>query len=142
MSQWWHNLAMTSALLVITKHRVHPHEMSTWTQSAKVAIAPLAACAGCLGVEIGLATDEADLAVVVSKWENVGAYRRALSNFEVKMHSIPFLSTAMDESSAFELIYQNVSGQIKEFDAARALDADEIGLGEAAQEKSTDRLGN
>lgn len=132
----------SSELLVITKHRVHPNEMASWTQSAKTAISPLAACAGCLGTEIGLATDEADLAVVVSKWENVGAYRRALSNFEVKMHSIPFLSTAVDESSAFELIHRNVTGQTTEFDAARALDADEIGLGEAAQEKSTDRLGN
>ena len=133
---------MSSALLVITKHLVHPHEMPTWIESAKSAIEPLAACAGCLGTEIGLATDEADLAVVVSKWENVGAYRRALSNFEVKMHSIPFLSTAVDESSAFELIHRNVNGETTEFEAARAIDADEIGLGNAAEEKSTDRLGN
>lgn len=129
-------------MLVITKHRVQSDQMSDWLKSAKSAILPLAACAGCLGTEIGLATDEADLAVVVTKWESVGAYRRALSNFDVKMQSIPFLSTAVDESSAFEVVYRNIAGEITEFEAARALDADEIGLGNAAQEKATDRLGN
>ena len=72
----------------------------------------------------------------------VGTYRRALSNFDVKIHSIPFLSTAVDQSTAFELIHQNIQGEVLDFSPARAFDADEIGLGNAASENVKDRLGN
>jgi hypothetical protein len=69
---------------------------------------------------------------VVSRWEGVGAYRRALSNFDVKLHAIPFLSTAIDEPSAFEIVFEQV-GEVKtEFEPARAFDADDVGLGNAA----------
>jgi hypothetical protein len=34
----------------------------------------------------------------------VGAYRRALSSYEVKMTVVPLLSRALDEPSAFEII--------------------------------------
>lgn len=129
-------------MLVITRHRVAQNQLPEWLASAKVALAPLAAQLGCISAEIGLATDEPDLVAVVTRWDSVGSYRRALSNFEVKMHSIPFLSTAIDESTAYELIHRNADGSQTDFDPARAFDADEIGLGNAAGENIKDRLGN
>jgi hypothetical protein len=129
-------------MLVITRHRVAQNELPQWLISAKASLAPLASQAGCISAEIGLATDEPDLVAVVTRWESVGTYRRALSNFEVKMHSIPFLSTAIDESTAYELIHRNANGKQTDFDPARAFDADEIGLGNAAGESIKDRLGN
>jgi hypothetical protein len=134
----WHNRAM----LVITRHRVAQIALPTWLLEAKASLAPLATQPGCISAEIGLATDEPDLVSVVTRWEDVGAYRRALSNFEVKMQSIPFLSTAVDESTAFELIHRNMQGEQTDFSPARAFDADEIGLGYAASENVKDRLGN
>ncbi len=129
-------------MLVITRHRVAQSELPKWLADAKESLSPLAAQPGCISAEIGLATDEPDLVAVVTRWDGVGSYRRALSNFEVKMHSIPFLSTAIDESTAYELIHRNAGGAQSDFDPARAFDADEIGLGNAAGENIKDRLGN
>ena len=136
VSHGWHNHDM----LVITKHRVAQSELREWLEIAKSAIAPLASRPGCGGVRIGLATDEPDLIAIVSQWESVGAYRKALSNFEVKAQSIPFLSTAIDESSAFEVVYENVDGAITEHEPARAWDADSVALGEAAGEYIAHRI--
>jgi len=69
---------------------------------------------------------------IESEWDGVGAYRRALSSFDVKANSIPFLSTAIDEPSAFEVVYADVDGVITEKGSDRAFDADSIGLGHAA----------
>ncbi len=129
-------------VLVITRHRVAQSDLPEWLISAKAALAPLATQPGCISSEIALATDEADLVTVVTRWQGVGTYRRALSNFDVKIHSIPFLSTAVDQSTAFELIHQNIQGEVLDFSPARAFDADEIGLGNAASENVKDRLGN
>lgn len=121
-------------MFVVTRHRVNQAELPEWLEQAKAAIAPLAAMPGCRSVTIGLATDDANLISIQSDWDGVGAYRRALSNFEVKLHSIPFLSTAIDEPSAFEKVFQIVDGIESSFTPARAFDADEIGLGSAAAE--------
>ncbi|HWJ81611.1 MAG TPA: antibiotic biosynthesis monooxygenase family protein [Nocardioides sp.] len=53
---------------------------------------------------LGRNLDEPDLWVLTTRWENVGAYRRALSSYDVKMHGVPTLSRALDEPSAYELV--------------------------------------
>lgn len=72
--------------------------------------------------------------VIVTQWENVGAYRRALSAFDVKAQSIPFLSTAIDEPSAYEVLHRNGPDGSIDFTSARAADADTVRLGESAGE--------
>jgi hypothetical protein len=42
---------------------------------------------------------------LVTHWENVGSYRRALSNLNVKMNAIPLLAQAIDEPGAYERSY-------------------------------------
>lgn len=127
-------------MLVVTKHRVPQSELRQWLSDAKQAIAPLAASAGCESVRIGLATDEPDLVLVLSVWESVGAYRKALSSFDVKSQSIPFLSTAVDESSAFEVVFEQVGDVTNELVPARAWDADSVALGEAAGDYIAHRI--
>lgn len=46
--------------------------------------------------------DEPDLWVLVTRWRNVGSYRRALQGYESKMVVVPLLSEALDEPSAYE----------------------------------------
>lgn len=121
-------------MFVVTRHVVPQADLAAWLETAQAAIAPLAAMPGCRSISIGLATDDANLVAIASHWDGVGAYRRALSNFEVKLHSIPFLSTAIDEPSAFEKVFQVVDGVSESFTPARAFDADEVGLGTAAAE--------
>ena len=123
----WHNRDM----FIVTRHRVPLAQRDAWLAQARDAIAPLALQAGCLGVEIGSATDDADLVAIVSRWTGVGDYRRALSSFEVKAHSIPFLSTAIDEPSAFETLHRRVGDDVFDGTASRAFDADTFNLGDA-----------
>ena len=64
----------------------------------------LAAQAGYLDGAIGRNLDEPDLWVLTTRWEGVGAYRRALSSFDLKMHGVPVLSRAIDEPGAYEVV--------------------------------------
>lgn len=57
---------------------------------------------GCEEVRLGRNLDDPGLWVMVSRWRDVGSYRRALSAYEVKVGAVPTLSRAIDEPSAFE----------------------------------------
>ena len=128
---WVHNGRM-SPFISLTRHSVT--DITTWLPVAREALAPLASQPGCLGSEIGAAIDDPSLMIVVTHWESVGAYRRALSAFDVKAQSIPFLSTAIDEPSAFEVLHRNAPDGTADYASARAADADSVRLGESAGE--------
>jgi hypothetical protein len=66
--------------------------------------AVLAERPGYLDGHVGRNLDDPMLWVLTTRWENVGAYRRALSSYEVKMQAVPLLSRAMDEPSAYEVV--------------------------------------
>lgn len=51
---------------------------------------------------LGRNVDEPDLWVLVTRWRDVGSYRRALSSYDVKVGAVALLSRAIDEPSAFE----------------------------------------
>ncbi len=53
---------------------------------------------------VGRALDDPTLWALQTEWENVGAYRRALSSYEIKVAVMPLLSRAVDEPSAYEVI--------------------------------------
>ena len=119
-------------MFVVTRHRVAQSDLAQWLEQAKLALAPLADRPGCISADIGCATDDAELVTIVTHWDGVGAYRRALSSFEVKAQSIPLLSTAIDEPSAFEVVHHRANGIATDHTPARAYDAEEVGLGNAA----------
>ena len=60
--------------------------------------------AGFVRSRIGRNTDDPELWVLTTEWESVGAYRRALSAYDVKLTAVPVLSRAIDEPSAYELV--------------------------------------
>lgn len=94
-------------MLVVNRFRV-PSDPSDAAVSFRADLAGahdvLASQAGYVGGEIGRNLDEPDLWVLTTRWESVGAYRRALSSYEVKLSAVPILSRAIDEPSAFELV--------------------------------------
>ena len=59
---------------------------------------------GYLTGAVGRAVDDPQLWVLSTRWEHVGAYRRALSAYEIKLHVVPLLSQAIDEPSAYEIL--------------------------------------
>ena len=119
-------------LLVINRFRVTAEQSAVFAEDARVALATLAESVGFLDGAIAQATDETDLRLITTRWQDVGSYRRALSRFEVKISAVPLLSQAIDESSAFEAVHVISEGVTHSVASGRAADADEIGLGSAS----------
>jgi len=69
-----------------------------------IAHAALAERPGYLSGTVGRNVDDPELWVLSTQWEHVGAYRRALSSYDVKLHAVPLLSRALDEPSAYEVV--------------------------------------
>ncbi len=67
-----------------------------------MARATLAERPGYLSGDLGRNVDDPELWVLVTRWKDVGSYRRALSSYEVKMGAVQTLSRAIEEPSAFE----------------------------------------
>jgi hypothetical protein len=112
-------------VLSVTRHRVP--EPGVFMQQARAALDALRARPGFVRGSAGPCTDEGDLWVVVTEWESVGAFRRALSSFDVKVHAVPLLATALDEASAFESLLVASPQQLVERASDRAGDADLAG---------------
>lgn len=66
----------------------------------------LAAKPGYVDGWIGRNLDDPDLWTLTTRWEHVGAYRRALSSYELKLQ-MPVLMRAIDEPSAYEVVEPN-----------------------------------
>jgi len=92
-------------VLVVNRFRL-PDSASEEAFRADLATAHdvLAAQTGYVDGTLGRNLDEPDLWVLTTRWESVGAYRRALSSYDVKLSAVPILSRALDEPSAYELV--------------------------------------
>lgn len=66
----------------------------------------LAARPGYVEGWVGRNVDDPDLWTLTTRWEHVGAYRRALSSYEMKLQ-VPVLMRAIDEPSAYEVVEPN-----------------------------------
>ncbi|MFL6109539.1 MAG: antibiotic biosynthesis monooxygenase family protein [Marmoricola sp.] len=64
----------------------------------------LAARPGYVEGTLGRNVDDPGLWVLVTRWQDIGSYRRALSAYDVKMSAVPVLSRAIDEPSGYELV--------------------------------------
>jgi quinol monooxygenase YgiN len=70
--------------------------------SANQALAALAARPGYLAGQLGRAVDDPTAWCLVTHWESVGTYRRALGAYDVKVRGTPLLAQALPEVSAYE----------------------------------------
>jgi quinol monooxygenase YgiN len=91
-------------VLVVNRFRVADHEAEAFRADLERARATLAGCAGYVGDRIGRNIDDPELWVLVTTWEGPGAYRRALSSYDVKLHAVPVLGRAVDEPGAYEVV--------------------------------------
>lgn len=77
---------------------------------ARTALAVLAARPGYLRGTLGRSTDDPQAWVLLTEWANVGSYRRALGNYEVKLHATPLLAEAVDVPGGFEALLDIAPG--------------------------------
>ena len=81
-----------------------------FAQRARTALDALSARPGYLRGTLGRSVDDPAAWLLLTEWENVGSYRRALGNYEVKLHATPLLATALDLPSGFEPLLDVAAG--------------------------------
>lgn len=89
-------------MIVVNRFRVLEAEGEAFRADLQRAHDALAARPGYLAGSLGRNVDDPELWVLTTTWEHVGAYRRALSSYDVKLHAVPTLGRALDEPSAYE----------------------------------------
>ena len=94
-------------MLVVSRFVVSSDD---FVDRAHTALKVLAACPGYRRGRLGRSLDEPDHWILVTEWESVGTYRRALSSYDVKMHATPLLAESLDEPSAYEVLAEATSG--------------------------------
>jgi hypothetical protein len=91
-------------VLVVNRFRVPEADASAFRADLEHARTVLGERPGYVSGVIGRNLDDPTLWVLTTQWEHVGAYRRALSAYDVKLGAVPLLSRALDEPSAFEVV--------------------------------------
>jgi quinol monooxygenase YgiN len=97
-------------VLVVNRFRVPDEATTTFRAELEQAHAVLAQQKGYAEGQLGRNVDDPTLWTMVTRWRDVGSYRRALSAYDVKLHAVPLLSRAVDEPSA----YESLDGELNE----------------------------
>jgi quinol monooxygenase YgiN len=91
-------------VLVVNRFRVDADGQETFRAELADAVAVLRGCTGFVDADAGRNVDDPTLWVLVTRWADVGSYRRALSSYDVKVSAVPLLSRALDEPTAYETV--------------------------------------
>jgi quinol monooxygenase YgiN len=117
-------------VLVVTRFRIAEADGEQFQVSARRALAALGARPGYRSGRVGRAVEDPLTWVVISEWVGVGAYRRALSAYDVKVEAAPLLGLALDEPSAYEVLFADGADPVGEGTSARADDAATVSPGQ------------
>lgn len=88
-------------MLVIQRFRVPVEGAEQFPARLDAAYAHLAAQPGLESIDAQRNVDDPELWVLVTRWDSVGAYRRALGGVAAKYALMPVMAHAIDEPSAY-----------------------------------------
>jgi heme-degrading monooxygenase HmoA len=88
-------------VFAVTRLRVPAADVPALTAASGELLTALRARPGFRDGELGRAADDPELFALYTRWDGVGAYRRALSAFEVKLAGGPVWAYAVDEPGTF-----------------------------------------
>ena len=127
-------------MLVVTRFDVPEVDGVAFLGRAQAALAAFAARPGYLRGRVARAADDPTLWILTTEWSGVGAYRRSLGSYDVKVEAAPLLSLGRDEPSAFEVLHaDDVATQPVTSPSRRARDADQADIGSASGPGTDDR---
>ena len=89
-------------MLAISRFRVPPERTPLFVERARAASEFFRGRPGCQGVDVVQNLDDAELWSIVTRWSDVGSYRRSFNGNDAKMVLVPLLSEAIDEPSAYD----------------------------------------
>ena len=90
-----------AAVFAVTRLRVREEDAEELASSVAALLGALAARPGFLHGELGRSADDPGLWALLTRWDGVGSYRRALSAAEVKMAGAPVWLYAVDEPGVY-----------------------------------------
>jgi quinol monooxygenase YgiN len=88
-------------VFAVTRLRAGDGDGEALAKAATELLAALAARPGFQGGELGRSADDPSMWALVTRWDGVGTYRRALSAAEVKIAGAPVWVHALDEPGAY-----------------------------------------
>lgn len=91
-------------MLVTNRFVVAEDAADAFVDRAHAALAALAECRGYRRGRLLRALDDPAHWCLLTEWESVGSYRRALGAFEVRINATPLLAESLDEPSAYEAL--------------------------------------
>lgn len=98
-------------MLAVTRFRVPDEETESWLALAREALDALSRRPGFVRARLGRAPDEPSSWVMSTEWEGVGAYRRALSSYDVKLRVTEVFHRAVHEAGAFDVVVSLDQGE-------------------------------
>jgi quinol monooxygenase YgiN len=122
------------ALVVVTRYVVPAGQETTFRERAREALDALSAQTGCRRGHLGRSMDEPERWLLQTEWETTGAYRRALSSYDVKLRAVPVMYHAIDEPTAYEVLTEAGAQGLADFASDR-----DPGAGSASPGRRADR---
>lgn len=92
-------------MIVVSRFTVAEDDGAAFLARARDALEALQPTAGYRRGWVGRAADDPTVWILGTEWVGVGAYRRALSGFDVRVRVATLLAEARDEPSAFEILH-------------------------------------
>jgi quinol monooxygenase YgiN len=96
--------------LVVARFTVPEASAGEFRSQVAVAVEALSCRPGHVSSRLARALDDLSVWVLVSEWESVGAYRRALGNAEVRMASMALMGSVRDEPTSYEVLWDAETG--------------------------------
>ncbi len=91
-------------MIVVSRFIVPEAGGAAFLARGQAALDAMADRPGYTGGRLGRAVDDPTHWVLVTEWDGVGSYRRALSSYEVKVNASPLLAESANEPSAYEVL--------------------------------------
>lgn len=91
-------------MLALHRFVVASGQVAEFTDSAHAALVALAARPGYRGGELSRALDQPEHWCLATRWDSVGAYRRALGDVQVRLATVPLFAQALDEPAGYEVL--------------------------------------
>lgn len=99
-------------MLVVNRFQVPEGQAAVFRAHLEAALEVLSRQRGYDDGQLGRNVDDPQLWTMVTRWRDVGSYRRALSTYDVKLGAVALLSGAIDEPSAYESLDGELNEQV------------------------------
>jgi hypothetical protein len=101
-------------MLAVFRFQVPPAQRPGLLQAARGALPVLSGCPGFVGARLARAAEEPDDWLLVTEWTGIGPWRRALSDHQVRVQVIPWLSGAAEQGAFEVLMAAGAGGELTE----------------------------